>query len=403
MIMNIEKTISEHAVSDILTPMLESQDRIVTEDVAPLFEKATGLDTPPASGTVTTTIEESRSVIIAIIRKAWTATLTMLGGASVLSYIAAAYTYLRNRLQGNETYGIPDRRSEISASSPLAANLALLNDRKIGGAIGAPDGCSIPQLLLSPVRSEITEIEDNNEYTALSAGAARFEYWKALFPNLTKLTIGFRGKLTQALFGNCNIEEIVVCAEEVSANVCSSTDRNTTGLKYLRFPYMKRISGGALAQEYTGNRFAQLEDIDCPELESMTGGYTCSCCNGSHAGVKRIYMPKLKTMTGSNTAVLYITNSGCPNLIDIEVGEMTTNLVFVRGSSTIMSNVLADASKTAELNENIRNHIAAKVSDRTGQSALTIYLPQSVRNALETATEDAFASKNWNISPARSN
>ena len=119
--MNIEKTISEHAVSDILTPMLESQDRIVTEDVAPLFDQATGLDTPPASGTVTTTIEESRSVIIAIIRKAWTATLTMLGGASVISYIAAAYTYLRARLQGNETYGIPDRRSEISASSPLAA------------------------------------------------------------------------------------------------------------------------------------------------------------------------------------------------------------------------------------------------------------------------------------------
>lgn len=109
--MNIEKTISEHAVSDILTPMLESQDRIVTEDVAPLFDQATGLDTPPASGTVTTTIEESRSVITAIIRKAWTATLTMLGGASVIGYITAAYTYLRNRLQGNETYGIPDRRS----------------------------------------------------------------------------------------------------------------------------------------------------------------------------------------------------------------------------------------------------------------------------------------------------
>ena len=39
--MNIEKTISEHAVSDILTSMLESQDRIVTEDVAPLFDQAT--------------------------------------------------------------------------------------------------------------------------------------------------------------------------------------------------------------------------------------------------------------------------------------------------------------------------------------------------------------------------
>ena len=158
--MNIEKTKSEHAVSDILTPMLESQDRIVTEDVAPLFDQATGLDTPPASGTVTTTIEESRSVITAIIRKAWTATLTMLGGASVISYIAAAYTYLRNRLQGNETYGIPDRRSEISASSPLAANLALLNDRKIGGVPEAADGVSLVHLLHDT--SAITELTDDS-------------------------------------------------------------------------------------------------------------------------------------------------------------------------------------------------------------------------------------------------
>ena len=165
--MNIEKTISEHAVSDILTPMLESQDRIVTEDVAPLFDAATGLDTPTASGTVTTTIEESRSVITAIIRKAWTATLTMLGGASVISYIAAAYTYLRTRLQGNETYGIPDRRSEISASSPLAANLALLNDRSVYNP-GVPDGISMAQLMGNTF-SETFPLVDNNRGWAMRA------------------------------------------------------------------------------------------------------------------------------------------------------------------------------------------------------------------------------------------
>ena len=185
--MNIEKTISEHAVSDILTPMLESQDRIVTEDVAPLFDQATGLDTPRASGTVTTTIEESRNLITAIIRKAWTATLTMLGGASVIGYITAAYTYLRTRLQGNETYGIPDRRSEISASSPLAANLALLNDRKISGADVA-DGISLPNILCGAY-ADVLEITDDN------AGwdASRYNWLGTLlglFPNATKMTIG---------------------------------------------------------------------------------------------------------------------------------------------------------------------------------------------------------------------
>ena len=187
MIMNIEKTISEHAVSDILTPMLESQDRIVTEDIAPLFNKATGLDTPPASGTVTTTIEESRSVITAIIRKAWTATLTMLGGASVLSYIAAAYTYLRNRLQGNETYGIPDRRSEISASSPLAANLALLNDRKISGVPEAVDGMSLVQLIGSDYAA-VTKLEDNTK--GWTCRENLIDTLLGIFTNLNEVTLG---------------------------------------------------------------------------------------------------------------------------------------------------------------------------------------------------------------------
>ena len=207
--MNIEKTISEHAVSDILTPMLESQDRIVTEDVAPLFDAATGLDTPPASGTVTTTIEESRSVIIAIIRKAWTAPMTMLGGASVISYIAAAYTYLRNRLQGSETYGIPDRRSEISASSPLAANLALLNDRKIGGESPIPDGISVYSLLCNTTACNlVTEINDSN----------RGWIWNrktladilALFPSATKATLGCGQAIGNIIRGSHSLTDLVL-------------------------------------------------------------------------------------------------------------------------------------------------------------------------------------------------
>ena len=212
--MNIEKTISEHAVSDILTPMLESQDRIVTEDVAPLFNKATGLDTPPASGTVTTTIEESRSVITAIIRKAWTAPLTMLGGASVLSSIAAAYTYLRNRLQGNETYGIPDRRSEISASSPLAANLALLNDRKMYDGLydanGDPmlqDGESLIALLTNSARAaRVVEIRDTNIGWVANKSQILRDVAR-IFTNLQKITLNCES-ITTVLCGGFNYIEM---------------------------------------------------------------------------------------------------------------------------------------------------------------------------------------------------
>jgi len=235
--MNIEKTISEHAVSDILTPMLESQDRIVTEDVAPLFNKATGLDTPPASGTVTTTIEESRSVITAIIRKAWTAPLTMLFGASVIGYITAAYTYLRTRLQGNETYGIPDRRSEISASSPLAANLALLNDRKISGVPDAVDGMSLVQILCaSAAANEVLELTDNTHGWNYNKG--NLGTLLSLFPNATKITFGCK-KATQSLYNgstiNRNIEFDFTDLDELQDN-----------LVYIGGPYRQGITGGII-------------------------------------------------------------------------------------------------------------------------------------------------------------
>ena len=51
---------------------------------------------------------------------------------------------------------------------------------------------------------------------------------------------------------------------------------------------------------------------------------------------------------------------------------------------------------------NIREHIAANLIDRTGLSPLTITFNQTLRNAFDQATEDAFAAKNWDIAPARS-
>lgn len=277
--MNIEKTISEQAVSDILTPMLESQDRIVTEDVAPLFDQATGLDTPPASGTVTTTIEESRSVITAIIRKAWTATLTMLGGASVIGYITAAYTYLRNRLQGNETYGIPDRRSEISASSPLAANLALLNDRKIGGVPDAADGMSLAQLLCSTsAASSVTEIvDDNTGWTANSQGA--LQRMMQIFTTCRDFTL------------NC---------KKVTANL-ESEFYNSSREYNIRFPQLTDVGDvRVIGQYYVDREPAFNVYLDALETTNQTSNTYSSFY------ARRIYIPNYKSgvyrQGGSGTA-----------------------------------------------------------------------------------------------------
>lgn len=364
MIMNIEKTISEHAVSDILTPMLESQDRIVTEDVAPLFNDATGLDTPPASGTVTTTIEESRSVITAIIRKAWTATLTMLGGASVIGYITAAYTYLRNRLQGDETYGIPDRRSEISASSPLAANLALLNDRKISGVNAEiPDGETIVRLLGGDYTA-VTELTDNTSGWELN------KIWNwSLFPNLQKLQLGCKkyvisGGASWLTNMPASVTEIEFTnAEEINGYIGSNSFK----------PNLK-ISAPRMVKMNSGTVVAQIicKEIYFPSLRE--------CYN--YGGYWRFWqsndaeLPLEKMVLGSMTSI-YSWMSGtttAPNLMHLEFGadglgglQISTNLAWWTAT-----NCLDTEEHRTQFLSNFKTYIALRLTDNGSGKTLTL-------------------------------
>jgi hypothetical protein len=391
--MNIEKTISEHAVSDILTPMLESQDRIVTEDVAPLFDRATGLDTPPASGTVTTTIEESRSVITAIIRKAWTATLTMLCGASVIGYITAAYTYLRTRLQGNETYGIPDRRSEISASSPLAANLALLNDRKIGGA-DVPDGMSIIHLLGdSSVYNDVTELIDSTHGWTYNRNSL------AQFPNAKKVSLGCKTATINIVANNSVIEELNIDElESLPAGNSSNFFNALTKLKHFSAPKLKIMSSGQSANLCA---LTECEDIYLPEwtgtINVHVAGYFCNC-----PALKEVYAPNLtgisgfrynggnmigfcvndplleKVVLGALTEFSYsYGQSGndanlafyqCPKLIHLELGAGTKTSMYIAAWNPD----LTDSDVKAMFLSNFRSYIANRLTDNGSGKTLTL-------------------------------
>lgn len=422
--MNIEKTISEHAVSDILTPMLESQDRIVTEDVAPLFDQATGLDTPPASGTVTTTIEESRSVITAIIRKAWTAPITMLGGASVLSYIAAAYTYLRNRLQGNETYGIPDRRSEISASSPLAANLALLNDRKIGGVPEAADGIPLVRILGdSAVGGEITQLIDETKGWTLTKNNIMATI-RSLFPNIAKIKLGCKESVG-VVFGAAPDDTDLSELEHIQYNGSNGTSTWISKNGDLHLPKLKDFYAnqrGAIiyGDELNGSFIAE-------EIETISGGWDGQFINTYR--MPRFYAPKLRTLTGGGwherrnlgassvdstdllTEVIvgygsvfshanYLSNR--PNVIKVEFRVTADTNVDLAGWNP--TNVLADQDNLQQFLQNFRDYIALRLTDNGSGKTLT--LSQAVRNAIHAAESTygieniIITNKGWTISPA---
>ena len=107
------------------------------------------------------------------------------------------------------------------------------------------------------------------------------------------------------------------------------------------------------------------------------------------------------------TSVLTVNNTersfeNCPNLIDVEigshsvegVGNIRANVVFLK--SWYPLNVCADATETATMNANIRDHIAANCFE----GSYTITFSKNLQNYLETATVEAFTNKGWTVAYA---
>ena len=85
------------------------------------------------------------------------------------------------------------------------------------------------------------------------------------------------------------------------------------------------------------------------------------------------------------------------NLKNIEVGTLEYNCDCVVWNPTA---VLSTPEGVAQINANIRDHIAANASDRTGQTGLVFTVSTNLYNNLEQATIDAFTAKNWLVAGA---
>lgn len=104
---------------------------------------------------------------------------------------------------------------------------------------------------------------------------------------------------------------------------------------------------------------------------------------------------------------IFARNAITTNLADIWIGEIAQDLRLWGWNPT---NVLADATKKAQLIENIKNHILARVSDATGGTQLVFTVSTNMYN--EVASEqiewqgetmslaDAFLTKNWLLAGA---
>lgn len=176
--------------------------------------------------------------------------------------------------------------------------------------------------------------------------------------------------------------------------------------EHIVLPNLVLISGGTIATIAKANAIISapnlkyirshiwdndgVEKILFESLEEVSGDYFAWSINL----VKEMHFPKLKRFTPNR---FYLYGGGSPNLIDFEVGELVYSINLRDWYPNV---VLSTPEGIATINANIRDHIAAKVSDRTGDSALTFTVSANLYANLEQATIDAFTAKNWNVAGA---
>lgn len=187
---NIEKIKGEEALSEIVDITLDDAklNGLVSNDVADMYQSASGLRPLKPTDTYESSIVELKANLKLIFRQLFSVPLTILGSnkagspISIIKMIEQMFNHYRERLKGSEEYGIPSRLDQLTdlPSAPL-----LVADRKISGVPEAEDGMSLVNLLGSDERLAITKLQDDN-----------YGYENNMpiditsFPNVNELTIG---------------------------------------------------------------------------------------------------------------------------------------------------------------------------------------------------------------------
>lgn len=202
--------------------------------------------------------------------------------------------------------------------------------------------------------------------------------------NATKISgsYAFYGCNNVQYFSMPNIEEITG----------SDSLRYMTLLTSLSFPKLRTINAYRAFEAMTN-----LRELYLPELTTLSATQTYNCTNLRVINVLKIPDPSNVAMTSN------------PNLIDIIAGQGFAGNVSMSNwnptnalsssSSSLVEEGETFANNLEKLLYNIREHLAANMPDRTGQSALTFTFNANVKAAInaDAATAAAFTNKNWTI------
>ena len=193
-------------------------------------------------------------------------------------------------------------------------------------------------------------------------------------PNLVTISNSFT-------FAYCPQLQIVSLPNLVTIS-STYTFYTCTQLQSVSLPNLVTIS-----EAFTFHTCLQLQSVSLPNLVTLSGTHTFYKCTQ----LQSVSLPNLVTISNGHTF------TSCPNLIDIELGAAIDASFAL--STWSPKNVLEDNAKKAQMLQNIREHIAANLPDRTGLSSLTATFSADVKAAIlaDTATMTAFTNKNWTI------
>ena len=429
---NIETCLPEDILAEVANVPTDAQFRsLVNESLDPLKQQAAEQEGWDAYEqvvqshkpyTFTSTIVQMKSNLILLLRRLWRFQF----GTGTLRSLADMWSHYIDRLSGNAEYGIQSRLDQLTAlpSAPL-----LVADRKISGAIGAPDGISFAQLVgSSDAAASVTEITDDNTGWTLTKSIS----FKNYFPNSNKVQLG------------CG--EIQVPFEYAGGVVFGSDEE-------YKFTALKKITpstaGGFGHGIFNGD--VQSHDIDLGDTEEIASGgffglircsgsttdhryaliarklrkcsHLFSRYNDSQIGITKVVLGKIET---NNFQPYYIYGSAVrtPNLIHWEFGqdtEVSLNLTYWNPSVALDASRtdLIEEGSTAENNlqqflQNFHDYIALRLATfPEGPTDKTLTLSGAVFSAIWDENGDPLptticqeidriiVNKHWRLNNAR--
>lgn len=209
-----------------------------------------------------------------------------------------------------------------------------------------------------------------------------------------------------------NITEINISRDTYLTSIFG-TYGSYLGYNYIVYPWalfqnLKRVIIPICSFDAATNNIGFCDTLQNLEYVDIRNAYNFRC-NRLLTGCTNLKYVNILNLQRANTDN-YRAFIDCPNLIDIVWGgsvATTPNLLAYWSPTNALRNdisTLVDEGETfannlEKLLYNIREHIAANIPDRTGQSSLTMTFSAAVKAAIlaDAATMTAFTNKNWTI------